>query len=292
MTKKITKLFLLVIVLSYVIVSCEKVEGGNPTLEFLTDSKYISENDSVAPGDTVLFGLKCSWNGNDALKTIFVSVNTNTRKDTIFIESFDSKGVAFSLKYEKTAEEKDSFSFELVDAASQITSLSILLFKDTSQSDLREIKGIKLGVQDNTTDKQLFSISTYSTSYDTAQVDTVKSLQTKIDFVAAYDNQNNYYIGSPASDFNGIYDFGAWEETDTTEFVMHTFPDEEYELLNKTKIKDKFEAATNTLKIAKNLTQGSMYLFKTQSNKFGVIKVDSVNGGTKGTIKFDMKVQR
>jgi hypothetical protein len=289
MTKKIAKLFLLIIALSVIVYSCEPIAGGSPTLELLTDNKYVSDNDSVAPGDTVLIGLKCTWNGKDVLERVIVSKN-GPLLQTIELEAMDGKGVAFGLKYEKSAEEKDSFSFELVDAASQITSLSIVLYKDTSLSDLREIKGIKLGTQENTTDKQLFSISTYSTSYDTAQVDTVNSLQTKIDFVAAYDNQNNYYIGSPASDFNGIYDFGAWEEPNTTEFVL--FSNTDYELLNKTKIKDKFEAASDTLEIAKNLTQGSMFLFKTQSNKFGVIKVNSVNGGANGTINFDMKVQR
>ncbi len=289
MTKKIAKLFLLIIALSVIVYSCEPVAGGSPTLELLTDNKYVSDNDSVAPGDTVLIGLKCTWNGKDVLERVIVSKN-GPLLQTIELEAMDGKGVAFGLKYEKSAEEKDSFSFELVDAASQITSLSIVLYKDTSLSDLREIKGIKLGTQENTTDKQLFSISTYSTSYDTAQVNTVNSLQTKIDFVAAYDNQNNYYIGSPASDFNGIYDFGAWEEPNTTEFVP--FSNTDYELLNKTKIKDKFEAASDTLEIAKNLTQGSMFFFKTQSNKFGVIKVNSVNGGANGTINFDMKVQR
>jgi hypothetical protein len=293
MEQKISKvLVVLVIALLSIIISCKQDLGGEPVLEFLTTSKYTYKNDSVAPGDSILFGLKCKWNGADALNKITVLKN-DALIETIEINPIDEEGVAFGVKYEKSAEEKDSFVFELLDAASNMASLYLVLYSDTSKSDLREIAGFILGAQNNKEYKQLYSVSSYHTSYDKLQADTVENIQKKIDFVAAYNADNGFFIGAPATDFDGIYDFGDWVETDTTKFVAYNLSNDEYGVLNKTKIKDKYEASKSeqTTK-AKNLTEGSIYLFKTQSNKYGVIRIISVIEANDGTINFDMKVQR
>ncbi len=288
MKQKILKVFLLIIALSSIIISCNPDVGGEPVLELLTDSKYTYKNDSIAPGDSVLFGLKCTWNGADVLQRIFVSVNDSIRKDTIEIESFDSEGVAFGVKYEKSALEKDSFIFELIDAASNMASRNLLLYSDTSQSDLRNIAGIDLGAQNNTEIYPLYSISKQK-SYSLAEAET-EATQKLIDFIGAYSAENNFYIGSPATDFGGIYSF-SWTEKNATEFITYT--DENYGTLNKTKIKALFDAEdANILTKTNALAEEDMYLFHTQAGKYGVLKVNSVTDGEDGLVNFNIKVER
>ncbi len=291
MEQKISKVFLLIIALSGIIISCNPDVGGKPVLEFLTGSKYTYKNDSVAPGDSLLFGIKCKWNGADALKKITVLKN-DALIETIEINPIDGEGVAFGVKYKKSAE-NDSLVFELLDAASNMATLNLVLYPDTSLSDLRGISGIVLGAQDNKTDSALYSISRQK-SHSIAYANSNEATQKVIDFVAAYDTQNQFHIGSPATNFNNIYDFSAWKQKDTTEFIQQTFTNEEYGTLNQTKIKAIFDDTKETEVLTKTngLSTEDTYLFHTQAGKYGVLKINSVTKGVDGSVNFDLKIQR
>lgn len=130
---KLLKISFLFILLSGICTSCKPDLGGPPTIEFLTGSKYISENDSIKETDTVQVGLKCTWNGKDPLKEISIT-NNSALENLINIDPMDSEGVAYVLKHGKTSAEKDSIVFELIDEASQMSSISLILYKDTTTS--------------------------------------------------------------------------------------------------------------------------------------------------------------
>ena len=247
---------------------------------------------SVPPGATILEDLKCKWNGKDKLTNINVFRNEELF-ETIEIPEGNENGVGFGKKYEKTATEKDSFSFELNDEAGNKASLTLILHLDTANSDLKELKTITLGAQNSATN-QLYSVSALKT-YSQTDANADEAIQKVIDFVGAYDSENNAYIGSPATNFNSIYDFSTWSETDTTYFVEAVdYTEKIYGVLNKTKIKKTFDDAgeEGQNKKATHISQGDMFIFKTQSNKYGVIKINSVVTGAEGSVNFDLKVQR
>jgi len=286
-----SKLVFFLVVVS-IFAYCNKNLGGNPAIEFFTDNEYTWKNDSIAPGDTILIGLKCTWNSKDPLVNINVFRN-DVPQDPIEISSNDSEGVGYGLKFEKSAAEKDSMVFELNDSQGQMASISLVLFKDTSQSDLKELNAIVLGAQ-TSTDNPLYSISSFK-SYSLTEANEDEPTQKVIDLVGAFDSDNNMFIASPATNFNGIYDFSTWTETNTTKFVEAVnYTDDIYGILNKTKIKKTFDDAgeSGQKKKAKDLSQGDMFVFKTQSGKYGVLKVNSTTDGESGSIDFDLKIQR
>ena len=94
MIKTSLKLFILTISITAIYSNCGKIAGGAPLLEFFTDSKYYFKNDSIAPGDTALIGLRCSWNGQDYLEKINIWINEE-QQETIVINPTDSKGVGY-----------------------------------------------------------------------------------------------------------------------------------------------------------------------------------------------------
>jgi len=127
---KIHILFAIVFISSLLINSCKENLGPNPSMKFITDTKYTFANDSVKVGDSVLIGLKCNWNGTDLLSGLNSYLNDGlvVEKSFEFDPQVEALGMSFYIT--KTEMEEEIWQFELMDNVGQKDTLSLILTID------------------------------------------------------------------------------------------------------------------------------------------------------------------
>lgn len=288
MIKIIYKFLFIASISILLLTTCKEKLGPNPTLRFFTDAKYTYADDSLAPGDSVLVGLKCNWNGTDLLTGI--NVYRNDIKDEAKSIAFndDMQVLGLNFYFTKKADEEETFSFELTDAGGNTATLGFTLTIDSTAMTVTDINDISLGAQDNTSLNKLYSLTKDSTYAITDTM--VTKNYVVIDFIFGSDG-NNAILGSPATDWTGIYDLSNWKSTDSTRFAKTSYTDEEYYELTKTDLVSTYKNLTPVFKLT-GLAPNEYYVFKTSKSKYGMIKVKSVNEGNSGSISFDLKIEK
>jgi len=299
MRKTIFNLGLVLVISMLIFTSCKKDKNTSPVMEFINEAGYTYENTNIAPGDSIKVGFKCTWNGTDLLSGIVATFNDNTPQTSNFTQGEQTLAVESWLT--KSAADEDVWIFELIDAAGNKSApLTITLTKDLTLADVEDITGIVLNAQDNTTEKPMYSISN-GTTYTFAQVGTDNAIQAKIDFVCYSDTKNGTHLASPGANWAGTtYEttFTSWTTLNESFFILDApITTADYGILTKTKIKtmyDDIEAADQTLvkRKTKDMAAGKFYLLKTYDGKYGVIKVNSVETGTTGSVNFDIKIEK
>lgn len=298
MKKTLLNLAVIFVIGMLAFTSCEKDKNSNPGFEFIKDAGFTFENTSLAPGDSVKIGFKCTWNGTDALSTLKFSVNNQLVLTGTFDEgtqSFNYDG--YIIKY---ATDEDIWVFELVDAKGSTSSLTLTLTKDLTQADVEDITGVILGAQDNIVEKPMYSIIEDAT-YSIAEGNADANIQAKIDFVCYSDVKNGTHLASPGANWastNYETDFASWTTNNESFFILDSpFDIYDFGILTKTKIKTAYDDAetidaTVVKRKTKDMAADKIYLLKTYNGKYGAIKVNSVTTGTTGSVNFDIKIEK
>jgi len=124
--KNLVKLTLIIFIAAGIFTSCKKDESRpNPTMSFVTDAGYTFQDVSLNEGDTARVGLDCNWNGTDLLTSLKQYYNDDLAQTTPFTTPFESGILTTTLT--KTANETEKYTFEVIDANGQKTSLSLTL---------------------------------------------------------------------------------------------------------------------------------------------------------------------
>jgi len=290
MIKRTYKLLFALSISTLLLTTCREKLGPNPTLRFFTDTKYTFANDSVAPGDSVLVGLKCTWNGSDLLTGINLYINDirDATKSIVFPDSIQAQTLGINFYVEKSSETEEVLSFELTDAGGNTATLGFTLTIDSTAMTVTDINDISLGAQDNTSLNKLYSLTKDSTYTITDTM--VTKNYVVIDFIFGSDG-NNAILGSPATDWTGIYDLSSWESIDSTRFAKTSYTDKEYYELTKTDLVSTYKNLTPVFKLT-GLAPNEYYVFKTSKSKYGMIKIKSVNAGVSGSVSFDLKIEK
>lgn len=285
--KRYTLMMLLILPLAFH--SCKK-DNGAPTLKFLTDAPYVSEDVMIGLGDSVKIGLLADWNGVDLLKTLEVKKNDNQ----VQVYNLDVESAQFTLTIKKGIDETERWEFKLTDAEGHkvVLSLSITLDPDSGAGSILYYESITLGAQSNNARPGFFSVSSASLF----NLASAFGSQGEIDLLCYYDETEKMVIASPGANlsdntFQGSHNVTLWQTKNTTNFILTTMSETDFaQVVHDGPMVSSWNDLNGKRK-AKELKPGDVYLFKIQSGKLGLFLVKSLSEGPDGEVAFALKVQ-
>jgi len=291
MKKHLFFAFMMLVSASMFFASCSKDDDKSaPTLSFKTGTGYTSANATVNYNDTVKIGILATSNGSDNIVKFVLKADDQVIMDS----TLNAIQVSLDFSIVKGASASETWKFTVTDAAGKITESSIVLSRPSTE--ITTYNAVKLGAQDNTTDPSFFSTSDGSTYF---QGDAYNN-QAKIDMFCFYENttshQNFTTLGAPGSNITGIFTGGTapdnYDVKNVTYFVKTILTPAQFDAVtNDEGILQSFDPS-NQFKKAKNLQTGDVWAFKTQSGKFGLLKVTSVVPETNGSLEMAVKIQK
>jgi len=291
--KKITLLSLFFVVsLALITFSCKKDDSkGDPTIAFKTGTGYTSSNATVKYGDTLLIGIHAVSNGSDKISNIKLFANGQAILDST-VSVFESD---MSFNIIKGASVSEVWKFVVVDVAMHTDTISLTISRN---GEITTYNTINLGAQANATVPSFLSLSDGVTYMQGEAFNN----QEKIDMFCFYEDStfsthNNFTtLAAPGSNITGIFTGGTapdnYDVKNVTYFVKSTLTAQQFDAItNDEAIIESFVPA-NQGKKAKNLAQGNVWAFKTQSGKYGLLKVTAVTHGIAGSMTMDVKIQK
>jgi len=116
MRKRIFNSLAFICLIAIIAISCNKSKDQelSPILEFIQGSGYISADTIWPAGDTATIGIKCTSDGKDAVRTIFIYHNDKQLGNPIEIDPIMGQEYTYKLKITKSQFSIENYSFELI----------------------------------------------------------------------------------------------------------------------------------------------------------------------------------
>ncbi|MDI1234205.1 MAG: hypothetical protein PSX81_07985 [bacterium] len=134
MKKSISILSVAAIAAVFFFSACEKDEGNLPNIAFKTGGQYVSANDSVQQGDTVIVGIKASKaEEKDVLKSFDGSSSFDNAASTSFVSESLSGGNQDNFEKDmvliaRKQAGKEQYTFTVVNKDGLKNAVSLTLF--------------------------------------------------------------------------------------------------------------------------------------------------------------------
>jgi len=288
------KAFLILICL-YCFYSCSKEESSNtiqPFIELKTAGIYTSHDTAIAEGSQICIGIKATANGGENLCNLIVLSNHSL---SLLDYGFNAPGIDKDIIIYKNADSIQRISIIIRNKNGGSDSVKLILRKNGSAYQSILSYNLTLGGQNNTSTG---SFASFSNGLVYSLTDASQN-QDLIDLLYYYSAANLEYncMSSAGGNVTGIYSTANapenWIIKNTTYFSrsvinipLSSFDNAQNDSII---IANLF---TNGGRKAKALTNMQIWGFKTQTGKFGLLKVIEVNGQENGTVKFAVKMQQ
>jgi hypothetical protein len=263
----------------------EPVVDLTPVLTFIGGAGYTSDDASLAPGSTFKVGINASENATSkknlaSFKVVRIFNNVPT---TVF-EKINISATTYTWEDDlvaNVAAGEERWTFTITDKDGLIKELSLII---TTTPTVATYKNLTMGS---------FNDPTYG-SFMASATGTVLSkanataAQGTVDFAFYLGAVNKSTFGAPANaDVKAVFNLtGVWTVFNATLFELSSLSAADFDAIGDSYI---FPAFTGTEDDINNLVAGDVVYFKTVNDKYGYIKVNSING--KGDIiNIDMKV--
>jgi hypothetical protein len=293
-------ILLIILLLLFWITGCKKEESNypNPAIGFIDEAGFISSDTTILLNDTIVIGIKATSASDEPLTHLNISIYN----DSIFtsIDSgFYSNSINYIKKIIKGLSDEEKWSFYVRDREGRKSNtLSILLKKDTNSvyGGIRHFPNLNLGAQNNDAYGSFLSLS----NGQIFEQDEAYNIQSNINLVYYYDliEEDKNTIASPGANidesfFPGTTGITNWAIRNTTRFEVRenlSFDDfnacaNDSLILQNTFI---FEAGKRK---SKNLAEGNIYAFVTESGIKGLFYVHQVDGLETGSVFISIKMQ-
>lgn len=286
---KLLSILLISIILN---ISCEDDKDyGNPTIEFKTGAGYLQNGESLEAGESGVIGIKAFFNSNDNITNLKITLETADGTSVVHDEGINVSELDFDYNFTRGLETEETYICKVTDIEGHSAEISMTLGLEVSPfGEINSYSGINLGAQ-NSTVGHFYSLADNSVYTDA----NIAGNESSVDMVY-YVGKNNETISSPAMSSEGnILGVDTWttknetlyaKTTDVTDTQFDEMQNDEL-LLVAASI-----AAENWKAKAKDVSVGDYYYFKTQNNKYGLLRVTAVTTGNDGTVTFDVKVQK
>ncbi len=286
-------LFIAAFALFIAFTSCKNDKDyGNPTISFKTETIYVSDGDSLLAGEKAKIGISANFNTNDNITNFKIKLKTDT--EVIALDSgINSANFEYEYKLTKTLANLETLTFTITDIEGHTAEISLdIHLKAIEYGEINYYTNIILGAQNNTTNGGFYSLSN-NTIYNKTNAENNQAL---IDLVYYYNSKNSNALSSPAMSSDGeVTGVDVWTTKNETVFAadanltiakFNAMQHDSLLLVAASLASDAWKAK------AKALAVGNIYYFKTHSSKFGIFKVNSVQGTDAGTIEIELKVQK
>jgi len=287
---------LLIILVFSIILSCSNDEesGQSPTFEFIADSGYINGSTSVSPGELMKFKVHANQ-GSDKLTNFFIEVrNINDDITRYFDTALYCSEFNWEGSFYKSAALDEQWMFVIRDRQGLGAGDNFYIYTDTNTAynPVEIISNIYLGAQDNMDQGGFFSFENQIAYF----APEAKENQNIIDLVSYFYGEDEIVIASPGANIeDGVFPENVspmnWEIRNTTRFIKTGLTQSDFNNAQNDSILIANYVDAEGKRKAKNLAAGDIYVFKSQLNRLGMFKVNSVSGTDTGLIDFDLKIQ-
>jgi hypothetical protein len=280
-----------VVVISLMIVSCGK-DHGDPTIKFIPGPGFSGNDTILKVNDTLVVSLELNWNGSDVLEVLDV------RESDVTMGSFEIGGenVTFNLQLVKGIDDKEEWSFVVIDVKGNQSKVELTLTKDPNSEfgPIRFYASIRLGAQNNIAKAAFVSFQTGQAmiyNLDQAFVN-----QSKIDLLYYFNSTNQATLASPGSDlpedlYPGSRSINNWSVRPASKFLKSKMTIAEFNgLTNDAAI---LTGWNDTLAVSQavDLKLNDIWLVKMPSGDKAAILIKQVIGTDTGEIDFSIKIQ-
>lgn len=288
------RLVLLVLVFP-VFISCMKENGPSvgPDLALVADPGYVSGDTLVSPGKSISFKVAMTG-GSEKLTNFYIEV---TGAGQTAVRYFDTAMFVDNLlwtgRFYKSPASHETWTFIVRDRQGGSVRKTLNILGDTVSyyGPVNNLVQLVLGGQNNDQAGCFYSFAS-ETVYNTSLA---KENQGLIDLVFYY-GDDEQTIASPGANIeDGIFISGLspvdWEIRNTTRYIKTDLSPEDFNNINNDSLLIARYVDAEGKRKAKNLADGDIYVFKTQQNRLGMFRVNSVTGTGEGMINLDVKIQ-
>jgi hypothetical protein len=265
-----------------------------PTIEFVAGAGYISGNATLTVDSQ--FSIKVLAQSNVTSGTKLESMKITrvfnlSSWDTTLTFS-ETTYTLISSFFARSTEGVEKIEFKVTDKDGQSATISLQITTQAGTTPINTFPMTILGSYQSATGSSFASID--GTVYTQAEA---FANQAAIDFLYWWGASTNATIGAPDDPkanlvFTGPNGLPNWTTKNATRFVETTVTVAEFDAINDGNVLATLAAGATTLSHFGDLATDVVFGFKTQSGKFGLIKVINVNTGASGDITIDVKVQQ
>jgi len=274
----------------------ENKAGIAPSIHFITDIGFVYKDTTFKTGDKFRIGIICK---GISYNITYFNYTLTTEKGKNTVDSgMNSAGFRWETILIKGSSKTETWSFYVSDRESHSSDtirVKITLDSNSVFGKIIFIPEVTLGAQSNTIYPGFYSLISRQT-YTALKA---YQNQSMIDLVYYYDpiTGDDNSIASPGANidttlFTGPWPIKSWSVKNTTRFEFTTITPAEFNSSNNDSLilANTFPFASGKRK-AKNLVNGNVYSFVSQTGKKGLFKVNDVIGTDTGSIKISFKIQ-
>ena len=285
-------IFILFIILIASACSKENKTGALPAVSLLHENGLISNDTSISPGVQMNFGINIT-EGDFPVTEFLIRVTADSGRiyfDTgMFVSNY-----TFYKSFTKSFDDNETWEFIVRDRYGQSNSLAITINNDSllGYGPINILSDIVLGAQNNIQEGGFLSLL----NFQTYTLTEAKSNQQIIDMVYYFGEDANT-MASPGSNIeDGIFNPesapSTWEIQNTTRYIYTEISISEFDGIQNDSLLLLSYIEGEGKRKAKNLAAGNVFSFKTQDSRFGLFKVNNVNGESAGKVTIDLKIQK
>jgi hypothetical protein len=302
--KKLSYLLSLLMVAGFLITSCTKdetTEPLSPNLAFLggeyePGKDRVDADISLTVGEEFVFGISASTASDQNLKRLLIQRKfENVSTITMLDSAFNLVSISFDITtFAYPTVGTEDFEITVFDKNDKSTMISFTVTTEPAAPDITTYDDKILGAQASSTGSSFASVDGTVYTLDQAKINS-----DKIDFLYFYGATNFATLAAPddadaASVFTGPNGLDSWTFKNATRFKTTTLSSTDFDaILSNSQLVPVATLPTQpNLSKANDLAVGDVLAFKTADQKFGLIRIDAINGtNNAGTIQITVKVQ-
>lgn len=286
-----------IVLTALMIFGCKKEDSPgnlNPTIKFVSGQGLAVRDTMLKVNENIIVRIELKWNGTDSLKALEVKWNDLPNGTFPLV----GKELTISIPFVKSGEDKEKWTFIVVDNAGNRGEVSITFTKDPKSiyGAVIHYSPLSLGAQNNVvTTSQFLSFQSEGATYYSLEQAFLN--QAQIDLFYYSDSITNSTFASPGSGvpdniYPGPRNVNQWTFRNESRFMKSNFTQQDFTMLNTdAKIVDTWVDSLSASK-AVNVQLGDIWLVKLKSGKKGAILVKRLVTGDKGEIEFSLKIQK
>ncbi|MDY0103698.1 MAG: hypothetical protein RBS07_12255 [Lentimicrobium sp.] len=261
----------------------EEVDPG-PSINLKGGTGYTSENDTIRVNTAItvgVTGLKSSVSGQKLTRFKF-SITSNNIATTFVDSTISSDSFTWETDLTFTGVGQARLLFELWDKGGMSNQQSFDLVIEDPGTAINKFVDVEFGSWNDAIGS--FFSSTEGITYTVGQTSTSPLNQAKIDFLFFYGATNKNTMASPDdADANTINDLklNLWTNKNQTRFNSTNITTAQFDAIGTTYQFPTFNFSSQTTKV-NMLAVGDIFLFKTQTNKLGLVKINYLSTPNKG----------
>jgi hypothetical protein len=267
-------------------------EGAPPLIHFIQEDGFISTDTSISPGRMMRFNIEATA-GDFNITEFLIRVKSDSVQ-TWFDTGFHAPYLNWQGNFTKSFNDNEAWEFIVRDRYGLSSSIMIFINNDTlhGHDPIETYLHINMGAQNNLQIGGFFSMQNQLVYLP----EDAQANQAIIDLVY-YFGEDDHTLASPGANIeDGIFEENispvSWDIRNTTRFIKTALSDAEFDATTNDSILIVCYTEGEGKRKAKNLADGGVFSFKTQNSKFGLFKINEVNGSESGNLLIDIKIQQ